>query len=75
MPLFVVSDRADCTDGSKSAIRTAKYETPSNREQTPMPTLAIRIPAMAGPITREPVKAALFKLTAFVRTSSPTIST
>ncbi len=30
---------------------------------------------MAGPTTREPVNAALFKLTAFVSTSSPTIST
>ena len=40
-----------------------------------IPTVAIRIPATAGPMIRAPVKAALFRLTALVSVPSPTIST
>ena len=39
-----------------------------------MPTVAISTPAIAGPITREPVNAAEFRLTALRTCSSPTIS-
>ena len=60
---------------ARSAASTARYETPSIRKQTAMPTNAISSPATAGPTIRAPVNAALLRLTAFVSVSSPTIST
>ena len=58
-----------------SAPSTNRYDTASRPKHQAMPAPAITRPAIAGPITRAPVKAALLRLTAFVNESSPTIST
>ena len=60
---------------ASNAPSTNRYDTESSPKHHAMPAAAITIPAMAGPITRAPVKAALFRLTAFVSSASPTIST
>ncbi len=44
------------------------------RKQTPSPTLAIRIPATAGPTVRATLTSTEFRLTAFRRCSGPTSS-
>ncbi len=45
------------------------------RNVQPNPTVATSSPASAGPMTRDPVMSALFRLTAFVTCSVGTIST
>ena len=60
---------------ASSAPSTNRYDTASSPKHHVMPAPAITRPAIAGPITRAPVNAALFRLTAFVSDSSPTIST
>ena len=44
------------------------------RKQTPSPTVAIRIPATAGPIMRATLTSTELRLTALRRCSGPTIS-
>ena len=51
------------------------YETPFRKKHHASPTPAMSTPASAGPMIRVPVITALFRLTAFVRSFGPTIST
>ena len=53
---------------------TARYERPFTANTHANPTVAIMIPASAGPTILVPVITALFRLTAFVTSSGPTIS-
>jgi hypothetical protein len=57
-----------------SATTTARYVTPFTRNTAAVPTVPTITPAIAGPTMREPVKVAVFRLIAFVRSSGPTIS-
>ena len=59
----------------QSPASTARYDSPSLRKHQPKPTVATSRPAIAGPMTRDIVIKALFKLTAFVMLSAGTIST
>ena len=58
---------------TSEAITAAKLA-PFTRKQTPVPTVAIRIPATAGPIVRATFTRTELRLTAFLRFSGPIIS-
>jgi len=53
---------------------TATKLSASNRNAAAMPTVAMTMPPMAGPITRAPLNIAEFSATALMRSSRPTIS-
>ena len=56
-----------------SAVRTARKLTALSTKQTPIPAVAMIAPAIAGPITREPLKSPAFRATAFGSDLGPTI--
>ena len=57
-----------------SATITAAYDTAFTKKQVATPTVRIRAPPMAGPMTRAEFINTLLRLTAFGRSSWPTIS-
>ena len=61
-----------CID--RSAAITARYETALRKKHHDRPIPAISAPASAGPTILVPVITALFRLTAFGRSFSSTIS-
>ncbi len=59
---------------SSSDATTATKLAALQRKQTPVPTVAIRMPATAGPIARATLTSTELRLTALRRCSGPTIS-
>ena len=58
---------------SRSPVSTARKLTALIAKQTPTPAAAITRPAMAGPMTRAPLKSDEFSAIAFGSCSRPTI--
>ena len=54
-------------------MRTARKLTAFTTKQRPVPTAAITRPAIAGPMTREPLKSPELSATAFGSSRGPTI--
>ena len=57
-----------------NAATTAMYEAAFAKKHGPIPMVAIRMPAVAGPTMRAAFVNTLFRLTAFATSFAPTIS-
>ncbi len=79
MPSTIRADGSRSTGCSSScrrlasAARTARKLKALITKQIPVPATAITTPAIAGPITREPLKSPAFSATAFGSERGPTI--
>ncbi len=72
-PRSFATGRSSSSRTIASAVSTARKLTAFTTKQSPVPTAAMTSPAIAGPITREPLKSPELSATAFGSSRGPTI--